>query len=178
MKKILIVVDMQNDFINGLLGTKEAVSIIPNVVNKIKKYNDDNDLIFFTKDTHYDNYLETQEGRKLPVKHCIKKTNGWELQEEIKIFAENIYEKNTFGSIELAETLTILTSKNKNIQIELVGLCTDICVISNAILIKSFIPEAKILVDASCCAGVSIQSHKNAIASMKMCQIEVINEEM
>ncbi|MBZ9693267.1 cysteine hydrolase family protein [Clostridium sp. M14] len=177
MRKILIVVDMQNDFIDGSLGTKEAISIVPNVINKIKKYKNNNDLILFTKDTHYDDYLETQEGRNLPIKHCIKNTKGWELQEEIKIFADNIYEKNTFGSRDLAELLTNKFN-NENIQIELIGLCTDICVISNAMLIKSFMPETKILVDALCCAGVSTQSHKDAINSMKMCQIEIINEEM
>lgn len=170
MKKLLIVVDMQKDFIDGSLGTKEARAIVPNVKKKIEEYQANKEEVLFTLDTHENDYLETQEGKKLPVVHCIRGTNGWELHEALKEFPGRRFEKNTFGSADLAEFL-----KNKEYaSIELIGLCTDICVISNALLIKAFLPEMPIRVDASCCAGVTPESHENALNAMKVCQIEVI----
>lgn len=177
MEKILIVVDMQNDFINGSLGTNEAKLIVPNVANKIRQYKNDGCNIIFTRDTHFDKYLETQEGKNLPVEHCIKDTHGWHIPSELlqNLDFSNclVYDKVTFGSKELAE---YLENNYYFDEIELVGLCTDICVISNALLIKAFLPEVKITVDASCCAGVTKESHLNALNAMKMCQINIINE--
>ena len=167
--KILLVVDMQNDFIDGALGTKEAVAIVPNVINKIKEYEEHKDLIIYTKDTHFDNYLETMEGKKLPVPHCIKGTVGHDIPSSILRGHDKIIEKLTFGSKELIEYLNEIDFD----EIEIIGLCTDICVISNAILIKAFFHEKKVTVDATCCAGVTPLSHKEALNTMKMCQIEV-----
>ena len=167
--KILIVVDMQNDFIDGSLGTKEAQSIVPHVIDKIKKYEDNNDLVIFTKDTHYYNYMDTMEGKNLPVKHCIKGTHGHYIPDEILRNHKLIIEKETFGSKDLIDYLLKLNFE----EIELVGLCTDICVISNALLIKTFFPEIKISVDSSCCAGVTPISHNEALNTMKKCHIEV-----
>ncbi len=179
MNKLLVVIDMQNDFICGTLGTKEAVQIVDKVVNKIKEYKLNGDPIIFTKDTHFDNYLNTQEGKNLPVKHCITKTGGWELDSKIlkatNLSNYKIYEKVTFGSSELAKDLMSGVYDTVS-QIELVGICTDICVISNAILIKTFLPEVPVTVDASCCAGVTKESHENALKAMKMCQINILNE--
>ncbi len=169
MEKVLIVVDMQNDFVDGSLGTKEAVKIVPTVADKIKAAINNNNMVIFTKDTHYSNYLETAEGKNLPVEHCIKGSNGWEIIPALNKYAQNVIEKNTFGS-------TILPEKVKEYDdIELVGLCTDICVISNALLLKAHFPEKNICVDASCCAGVTPESHNNALEAMKMCQIKIIN---
>ena len=174
MKKVLIVVDMQNDFIDGALSTKEAVNIVPNVIQKIKKFKG---KVIYTKDTHKKDYLSTQEGKKLPVEHCIEGTPGWELHKNIQELIEdaqaNIYNKDTFGSKELVQELIEIDKKEKIEGIELIGLCTDICVISNALLIKAFLPEVKISVDAKCCAGVTPESHQNALNAMKMCQIEI-----
>lgn len=169
--KILVVVDMQNDFISGSLGTKEAQTIVPKVIAKIKEY--EKDCIYFTMDTHDDTYLTTQEGKKLPVPHCMKGTTGWQLCQEIIEIAnpERVFEKNTFGSIDLMNQL----KKKQPSEVELIGLCTDICVISNAMLLKAALLEAEITVDAACCAGVTVQSHQNALEAMKMCQINVIN---
>ncbi len=167
---VLVVVDMQKDFIDGALGTKEAEMIVDNVAEKIKKFDGE---VVFTRDTHYDNYLETQEGRNLPVKHCIKGTDGWQLDSKLAVLRidnAKIFDKPTFGSVELAEYLKSLDSLE---SVTLVGLCTDICVISNAMLIKAYLPEVRICVDASCCAGVTPESHKNALEAMKMCQIEI-----
>lgn len=176
MNKVLIVVDMQNDFIDGALGTKEAVNIVPNVIQKIKKFKG---KVIYTKDTHNRDYLSTQEGKKLPVEHCIEGTPGWELHKNIQELIEdaqtNIYNKDTFGSKELVQELIEIDKKGKIEGIELIGLCTDICVISNALLIKAFLPEVKISVDAKCCAGVTPESHQNALNAMKMCQIEITN---
>ena len=175
MTKILIVVDMQNDFIDGALGTKEAVTIVANVIEKIKSFDG---MVIFTQDTHQIDYLETQEGKNLPVEHCIQGTHGWELQKDIKNLMEeknsSVYNKNTFGSKDLVNELALLSKREKIEEIQLVGLCTDICVISNALTIKTFLPEIRISVDESCCAGVSPESHENAIDAMKVCQIEVI----
>lgn len=170
MGNLLLVVDMQNDFINGALGTKEAEKILPKVIDKIKNYKGQ---IIFTRDTHGKDYLKTQEGKNLPVEHCIEGTYGWELQEEIQRLAEKsesrIINKPSFGSLELPKLLKDLRVSN----IELVGLCTDICVISNAMILKAALPEVNISVDSSCCAGVTPESHDNALKAMKMCQIEI-----
>lgn len=171
MKKLLVVVDMQNDFIDGALGTKEAVSIVPAVLNKIKTYEKEGQTICFTKDTHFSNYSETQEGKKLPVVHCVKDSAGWEICDSLKDYAHTVFEKVTFGSSTLVDYLT----KHSFDQIELVGLCTDICVISNALLAKAFNPEVPILVDANCCAGVTPESHNNALEAMRMCQIQILS---
>lgn len=173
MKKLLIVIDLQNDFINGSLGSVQAQGIVNNVKDKIELYHQKGDKVIFTRDTHYDNYLDTQEGKSLPVKHCIINTDGWDITNELSFDNTVIWDKKSFGSPELAEYIR----KELDIdEIELVGLCTDICVISNALILKAFMPEVKITVDASCCAGVTPESHKNALAAMKMCQINIINE--
>lgn len=174
MKKVLIVVDMQNDFINGSLGTIEAKTIVPNVRNKVIEYENNQDLIFYTKDTHFDNYLETLEGTNLPVKHCIKNTDGWQIPQEILRNNYQVIEKYTFGSVDLFKQLQIIYRDNPFDTIELVGLCTDICVISNALLAKAFFPELNIVVDSSSCAGVTKESHFNALSAMKLCQIKII----
>lgn len=173
MKKILVVVDMQNDFIDGALGTREAELIVEPVMHKIKEYNITN--IYATRDTHGKDYLSTQEGKNLPVEHCIKGTPGWEIRAEIAELLEGaaIIDKPSFGSLELAELL-YEENKKEELEIELVGLCTDICVVSNAILLKAKMPEVKISVDSSCCAGVTPESHKAALETMKMCQINIL----
>ena len=167
---VLVVVDMQNDFIDGSLGTPEAVAIVPSVIEKIKEYEKDDSLIIYTKDTHFDNYLETSEGRNLPVKHCIKGTAGHDIPAEILRSHNLIFEKLTFGSVELASYLEGVDFDS----VELIGLCTDICVISNALLIKAHFPEREVVVDSSCCAGVTPDTHSAALTTMKMCQIKVI----
>ena len=177
-EKILIVVDMQKDFVNGSLGSKDAEAIVPAVVKKAKEF--DGDLIF-TKDTHFENYMDTQEGHFLPVPHCIKGTDGWDLIPELeKIAIERdaaTYEKITFGCPELAEDLLERNKKTPIESIELVGLCTDICVVSNALILKAKYPEAVISVDASCCAGVTPEKHKAALETMRSCQIDVNGED-
>jgi len=175
MRKVLVVIDMQNDFIDGALGTSEAQAIVPRVVEKMKEYDPWN--IFLTRDTHYENYLETQEGRNLPVEHCIKDTHGWQLRDEVAKAAGKalIVDKPTFGSNQLAGIL-MTERAQMAMEIELVGLCTDICVVSNALLFKAAMPEAPITVDASCCAGVTPERHRAALETMKACQIRVINE--
>ena len=169
MSKILVVVDMQKDFIDGALGTPEAEKIVPEVIKKIAGFDGE---IVFTKDTHSSIYLDTQEGKNLPVIHCVKGTSGWELDPQILPLStgKHIFEKPTFGSVELADYI----SGGDYNEIELIGLCTDICVISNAMLIKAYLPEAKVTVDSACCAGVTPKSHENALSAMKMCQINVI----
>ena len=177
MAKLLIVVDMQKDFIDGALGTKEAVAIVPNVVQKIKEYVQQGDKIIFTKDTHFDGYLDTQEGRNLPVEHCIKGTPGHEICDEIKQIVDlddyKVYEKLTFGSSELAGDLAAGMYSDAE-EITLIGLCTDICVISNAMLCKTFLTETPVCVAADCCAGVTPDSHNNALKAMEMCQIKIV----
>ena len=167
--KILVVVDMQNDFIDGALGTPEAVAIVPSVIEKIKKYESEGGLVIYTKDTHFENYLDTAEGASLPVRHCIKGTAGHDIPAEILRSHELIFEKLTFGSVELADYLHSLDFD----EIELVGLCTDICVISNALLIKAHFPERTVSVDSACCAGVTPETHNAALTTMRMCQIKV-----
>lgn len=175
MANLLIVVDMQNDFVDGALGTKEAVGIVPDVVKKIKTFDG---TVLYTKDTHTEQYMETQEGRNLPVIHCVKGTKGWELVPAVKELQQKsfgtVFEKNTFGSTELGEYVRNLAKKEQIEAITLIGLCTDICVVSNALLLKAFLPETTIRVDASCCAGVTKESHETALQTMKGCQIEII----
>ena len=177
MKKILVVVDMQKDFVDGALGTKEAVEIVDNVVQKAEDFDGD---IIVTFDTHYENYMETQEGLNLPVPHCIKGTDGWRLDEKVQAAVDKrackFIEKPTFGSTELVEYIRA-NYNPKEIEIELVGLCTDICVVSNAILLKASFPETRISVDSKCCAGVTPESHNAALVTMKMCQINIIDEQ-
>ncbi len=177
MNDYLIVVDMQNDFINGPLGTAEAALIIPPVIDKIKAHKGP---VIFTFDTHYENYLDTIEGRNLPVKHCVMGTEGWSLEkniEKLRLSLDTIaFSKPTFGSREMADHLYAENAKEKIDSIELVGICTDMCVISNALLIKAYLPETRIIVDASCCAGVTPERHNNALEAMKLCQIEIIND--
>ncbi len=174
MQNILIVVDMQNDFIDGALGTAEAVAILPKVEKKIKEFQG---KVIFTRDTHEENYMDTQEGHKLPVPHCIRGTKGWEIREELEAMRTGeVLDKVTFGSKELGGMLQEMNEAEPIESITLVGLCTDICVISNALLTKAFLPEVRLIVDAACCAGVTPTSHKNALEAMKMCQIEIENE--
>ena len=173
MNNILVVVDMQNDFIDGALGTKEAQGIVENVVNKVKGFEG---KLIFTRDTHEENYMDTREGRHLPVPHCIRNTHGWQVRDELQEFCSTVVDKPCFGSVELAHILAHENQKQPIDKVCFVGLCTDICVISNAMIVKSALPEIDIEVDASCCAGVTVQSHLNALEAMKMCQIAVINE--
>ena len=170
--EVLVVVDMQNDFIDGSLGTKEAVSIVPKGADKIKNFQG---LVLATRDTHEENYLSTQEGTNLPVQHCIRDTRGWEMNDEIASLIDgNPIDKPTFGSVELGKRLVALNEQMGIDKIIFVGLCTDICVISNAILVKAFLPEVPIEVDASCCAGVTPESHERALRAMESCQITIV----
>ncbi|MBQ2902602.1 MAG: cysteine hydrolase [Agathobacter sp.] len=174
MQKLLVVVDMQNDFIDGALGTKEAVAIVPNVKEKIENFEG---TVLFTRDTHFENYMDTQEGHNLPVPHCIKGTEGWEIRAELEALRKTeAIDKVTFGSSELPEKLAALNAENPIESITFVGLCTDICVISNVMVTKAFLPEVPVIVDAACCAGVSPETHKNALEVMKVCQVKVENE--
>ena len=172
MRKILIVIDMQNDFIDAALGTKEAVAIVDAVKKKIWTY-PARDIIA-TMDTHGENYMETQEGKYLPVPHCIKGSEGWKIRPDIAelLKGAKIYEKPTFGSTALAADMKALSEK-EDIELELIGLCTDICVVSNALLLKAAMPEVKISVDPSCCAGVTPEKHMAALETMRSCQIQV-----
>ena len=167
--KYLIVVDMQNDFITGSLGSALATAIVPRVSEKVKDFDG---KVIFTRDTHFENYMDTQEGKKLPVSHCIKDSDGWQICDELMPYAETVVDKLTFGSIELPR---LLESYGEPIEkIELCGLCTDICVISNAMVLKAAFPEVPIAVDSSCSAGVSVESHNVAIDAMRAVQIEII----
>ena len=168
MKKTLVVVDMQNDFIDGALGTKEAVAIVDNVKKKIAMYKENGDESIFTRDTHQENYMETNEGKNLPVPHCIEGTKGWEIAEGLEVEGALCIDKPSFG---------YMNWKDYPLEeVEIVGLCTDICVVSNALIIKATYPEINVTVDASCCAGVTVESHKAALTTMKMCQVKVIGE--
>lgn len=171
MSHVLVVVDMQNDFIDGALGTKEAVAIVPYVKEKIENFDGP---VLFTRDTHFEDYMSTQEGKNLPVPHCIKDTEGWQIRSELDALrTTEAIDKITFGSKDLVDVLKTI----ENIEsITFIGLCTDICVISNAMVVKAFYPEIPLIVDAKCCAGVTVESHLNALSAMKTCQIEVINE--
>ena len=172
MQDVLVVVDMQNDFIDGALGTKEAVAIVTKVEEKIRNFNG---TVLFTRDTHENWYLETQEGKKLPVPHCIRDTEGWQIRRELDILRKTEpVDKETFGSTDLADDLVAMNIDDEIKSITFVGLCTDICVISNALLVKAALPEVPIIVDAACCAGVTPESHENALKDMEMCQVEVV----
>ena len=171
MRKILIVIDMQNDFIDAALGTKEALSIVEAVKEKIRSYPPED--VIATMDTHGENYMQTQEGKYLPVPHCLKGTDGWKIRPDIAelLTGAKIYEKPTFGSVALAADLKELSEKEE-IELELIGLCTDICVVSNALLLKATMPEVKISVDPACCAGVTPEKHEAALETMRSCQIQ------
>ena len=177
MKRFLVVVDMQKDFVDGALGSKEALAIVPASAAKIRSFEGE---IFVTQDTHFENYLNTAEGRKLPVPHCIRGTGGWQLDGAIAAALEGknwtAVEKTTFGSTELP-ALIARAAGEEDFSIELIGLCTDICVVSNALLLKAHFPEKEILVDAACCAGVTPATHNAALATMACCQITVQNGE-
>lgn len=168
MKKTLIVIDMQKDFIDGALGTKEAQSIVENVKEKIAQYRKNGDEIIFTRDTHQQDYLDTNEGKHLPVIHCVEGTEGWQIPEELEVPGAIYINKPSFGYTKWEEYALE--------EVELVGLCTDICVVSNALILKALYPEMRVSVDASCCAGVTPQSHEAALTTMEMCQVEVIKK--
>lgn len=173
MEKILVIIDMQKDFVDGSLGTKEAQAIIPAVKDKIENFDGE---IIFTMDTHTEDYLNTQEGKKLPVSHCIKGTPGHEIIEELQPYTKKalaIFEKETFGSRKLGSFLKELHKEKEIESIEFIGLCTDICVVSNALLVKAFLPEVPIIVDSNCCAGVTPEKHESALETMRSCQIEI-----
>ena len=174
MKRFLVVVDMQKDFVDGGLGTKEAVAIVPSVAEKIEGFDG---RIFATLDTHFENYMQTAEGRQLPVPHCIKGTDGWQLDKAVAAALEKkdytAVEKNTFGSVDLPGLIKAAAGED-DFSIELIGLCTDICVVSNALLLKASFPEMPISVDAACCAGVTPEKHEAALETMRSCQIEII----
>lgn len=180
--KILVVIDMQNDFITGSLGTPEAEATVPRVVEKIRSWT--GGPVYATQDTHFPNYMETQEGRILPVVHCIQGTEGWKIESSVRAALTEGAGRNesvlyltkaTFGSRDLAEVLVQRRKEEPIEEIVLIGLCTDICVISNALVLKAFLPEVPITVDAACCAGVNPESHRNALDAMRMCQIGVVN---
>ena len=171
-KKVLIVVDVQNDFVTGSLGTPEAQAVVPNIVKKVEEYRSRDDVIIFTTDTHYDDYLETSEGKKLPVSHCIVGTSGYEIIPELNVelsTMEKIYPKNTFGyRWNISHWICCY-------DVEIIGVCTDICVVTNALVLKTHYPDIEITVDASCCAGSTPEKHKAALDVMESCQINVIN---
>ena len=169
-KKLLVVVDMQNDFIGGALGTQEAQSILPAVRARIADARKEGEVVVFTRDTHGEEYLSTQEGKNLPVPHCIAGTAGHEIAAGLCLAGERVFDKPAFGSIELAAYV----KERGFTAVELVGVCTDICVISNALLIKAFCPEAEVCVRAGCCAGVTPQSHQTALAAMRACQVKIL----
>lgn len=172
-KKILIVIDVQNDFVTGSLGTPEAQAVVPNIVKKVEEYRSRDDAIIFTTDTHYDDYLETSEGKKLPVSHCIVGTSGYEIIPELNVelsTMEKIYPKSTFGyRWNISHWICCY-------DVEIIGVCTDICVVTNALVLKTHYPDIEITVDASCCAGTSPEKHKAALEVMKSCQINVVGE--
>lgn len=176
--KYLVVVDMQNDFISGSLGSEEAKSIVDKVRNRVLEFSGS---VVFTMDTHGDDYLESQEGANLPINHCIYGSYGWDIEESIWDASEcrdpYCFEKHTFGSLGLCEHIRIVNSVRPIEEVVIVGLCTDICVISNAIMLKSFVPEVKISIDASCCAGTTPENHENALRAMRQCQIYIENWE-
>lgn len=176
--KTLIVIDMQNDFVTGVLGSEEAVAILPNVKKKIERYVAAGDEVIFTRDTHGEQYLETNEGKHLPYTHCIKNTDGWNIVPEIDIPDCEHIDKPTFGYTGwtfLRDGDRVMGMRNLT-DVEIIGVCTDICVVSNALILKAFYPEINITVDASCCAGVTPEAHQAALTTMKACQINVIGE--
>ena len=169
--KVLVVIDMQKDFIDGALGTKEAVQIVPNVAARIAQARRDGERIVFTRDTHHENYLSTLEGRNLPVVHCIARTEGWQIDPSLTVGDSPVFDKPGFGSTALVDYLKSLPNLE---SVEFIGLCTDICVISNAIMTKGALPEVPLSVRADCCAGVTPESHENALNAMKLCQIAIV----
>ncbi len=175
MKHFLVVVDMQKDFVDGALGTAEAVAIVPSAVEKVRSFEGE---IFVTYDTHFENYMETAEGKKLPVPHCIYGTPGWELSAPLAEVIEELphikVQKYTFGSTALPHLIAD-AADGEDFSVELIGLCTDICVVSNALMLKAHFPEAPIAVDAACCAGVTPQLHEAALKTMQSCQIDIKN---
>lgn len=176
MQHILVVVDMQNDFIDGALGTREAAGIVPAVADKIRGFSG---RVIATRDTHEADYLTTQEGRMLPVAHCIRGTDGWQIHPDIRqLLQEPPVDKPVFGSVHLGQQLLEEHAREPINSITLVGLCTDICVISNALILRAFLPETEIIVDAACCAGVTPQSHRTALQAMKACQVRIDNEQV
>ena len=172
MEKLLIVVDMQNDFVTGTLGTPQAQAILSNVKEKIEQYRQNGGAIIFTRDTHHDNYQATQEGKCLPVAHCVEGTEGHAIVDGLGADGCKVFDKPTFGSLELAEWV----AAGNYGEVELCGLCTDICVVSNALILKAQLPETAITVDARCCAGVTEESHRAALLTMKMCQVNIAGE--
>ena len=170
MKKALIVIDMQNDFIDGSLGTPEAQAIVLAVTERVKAAVQNGEKLIFTQDTHHNDYLKTAEGKKLPVEHCIKPGHGWGLVSSLIPYAKDaiVLEKPTFGATGLPQHVADCG------EITVVGLCTDICVIANAMLLKAFLPEASIRLDSTCCAGVTPESHNRALEAMKLCHIEIL----
>ena len=171
--KVLVAVDLQNDFINGALGTAEAAAMLPRAERKIRSFEG---LVLFTRDTHTEDYLNTREGKALPVPHCIRGSHGWQLAARLLPYASEVIDKPTFGSTALGERLRALNEDAPIESITLIGLCTDICVISNALLLRAYLPEIPIIVDAACCAGVTPESHRTALAAMRACQIIIENE--
>jgi len=171
MKKLLIVVDMQNDFITGTLGSKQAEEIVPGVKARIEAYKENGDDVIFTRDTHGDDYLETQEGRYLPVVHCVRGTEGHKIAGALDTEGCKMFDKPAFGSIELAQE----AAQGEYDEIEICGLCTDICVVSNALILKARLPETRVSVNADCCVGITGESHRAALLTMKMCQVDVLN---
>ena len=182
MEKILVVIDMQNDFVSGSLGTEEAKSIVPKVVEKVKEARANGNLVLFTRDTHHANYLSTDEGKKLPVEHCIFGTHGWEIIDELEVLDVRAYDKNTFGSKDLVMNLENYCKINGVKEIEFCGLCTGICVLANVVSTKTLLynnpklSDIRLVVDASCCACVTKETHKIALEAMKLQQIDIINE--
>lgn len=172
MNDVLVIIDMQNDFIDGALGSAQAQAVTARLADFAKAFDGE---ILFTKDTHNADYLQTQEGKKLPVEHCIRGSRGWEIHSSFKDVRGKVFEKLTFGSLELARYLQEEQRHQPPDSITLSGVCTDICVISNALLLKAFLPETRIVVDASLCAGTSQEGHENALNAMKACQIEILN---
>ena len=173
--KCLVVVDMQKDFVTGALGSPEAQAIVPRVVERVAQAADNGEELLFTRDTHRENYLETQEGRRLPVPHCIAGTDGWQVIPELEPYTvgRRVVDKPTFGSRQLGELLAELDRQEPLEEITFVGLCTDICVISNAMVAKAFLPEVPLTVEAACCAGVTPESHENALRALEVCQVTV-----
>ena len=176
MKKILIAVDLQNDFIDGALGTKEAEAIVPAAAARIREYRKEGAEIIATLDTHGEDYMQTREGKKLPVPHCIRGTEGWQLNPVIREALGDctLVEKPTFGSVSLPELVRERIGQDENVTIELLGLCTDICVVSNALLLKAAFPEVDIRVSSACCAGVTLEKHRAALETMASCQIDIL----
>ena len=170
MKEILVVVDMQKDFLTGALGNADTAAVTEKVAKKIKAERERGVEVIFTRDTHQENYLSTQEGKRLPVVHCIENTEGWQIEDGLYLLGEKVFDKPTFGSIELAEYIR----DKKYEKVTLVGVCTDICVVSNALLIKAYCPEITVAVDKECCAGVTRESHEAALKTMSACQVEVL----